>query len=712
MSSLRSRAALSARTLARKVLRTRILIGLTLLLVLIPVALIAYVENIYEFRDKDAHRGAVTAQQESFGDSYDKVAYLQQGWDEPESIWFYTTTQGSDLVPYDFFLELRSAGSDTPLRDEANVRRWRYLPQRATPRNPDALPVGFVKDEYKGRDYLGFSCAACHTGQVNYKGTALRIDGGPSMADMDTFMHDLAASLDATAQLDAQKQCANDRCKDFVQRVLARGHYRNAAEVTADLYTYKLRIAAYTQINHSRVAGAKSGESPVPYGYARLDAFGRIYNRVLEHLIQKPQLEELIGEIYPATEAAAVRAALKPVFDDAQEDRVIERALPLLDDAQRKRLLGRLFNSPNAPVSYPFLWDIVQHDYVQWNGLAANEGLGPVGRNAGEVIGVFGTLDWKIKPGVSLSSLIGGQGVKDTHISFESSVRVHNLHRLEAQLRKLQSPRWPEDVLGKIDTARAERGEALFDTHCASCHAEIDSRSKERRVIANMSGLDVIKTDPTMAMNSITYAGYSGILRNEYVSTLTVGDILLDKQAPVAALLTKATTGVVATPYPKNIFVRGWEWLIDLASAFFTNKIKPSIKHGNYSPDTTADPYASLLAYKGRSLNGVWATAPFLHNGSVPTLYDLLLPQRRPGDPADGEYRPDSFVVGSREYDPARGGYVSQGYKGFTFDTRLPTNSNAGHEYGTLHDPSLTPRGLKPMTKEERLDLLEYMKTL
>ena len=54
----------------------------------------------------------------------------------------------------------------------------------------------------------------------------------------------------------------------------------------------------------------------------------------------------------------------------------------------------KIFNTPDAPVSYPFLWDISHSDYLQWNGLAPNAGPGPLGRNTGEVIGVFGILDW------------------------------------------------------------------------------------------------------------------------------------------------------------------------------------------------------------------------------------------------------------------------------------------------------------------------------
>ena len=42
-----------------------------------------------------------------FGDQYSSVRYLWQGWSPADSLWFYMTTQGSDLLPYDFFMELQ-----------------------------------------------------------------------------------------------------------------------------------------------------------------------------------------------------------------------------------------------------------------------------------------------------------------------------------------------------------------------------------------------------------------------------------------------------------------------------------------------------------------------------------------------------------------------------------------------------------------------------
>jgi hypothetical protein len=101
------------------------------------------------------------------------------------------------------------------------------------------------------------------------------------------------------------------------------------------------------------------------------------------------------------------------------------------------------------------------------------------------------------------------------------------------------------------------------------------------------------------------------------------------------------------------------------------------------------------FAYKARPLDGIWATAPYLHNGSVPTLYDILLP------PAQ---RPRSFNTGTREYDPVKGGYRTDAAAAgntFTFNATGPGNSNEGHDYNVGR-----------LTEEQRLALLEYLKSL
>jgi hypothetical protein len=710
--------------------------------VLLLTLQIAFLSACASMNDGDPDRGATTVKQDVFGDRFDTIEYLPQNWTTADSLWFYTVTQGSNMMPYDFFMTLERKGTSELIRSNENMNnRYRYLPQKATSSNPDALPVGFVKDTYKGKDYIGLTCAACHTAQINYKGKGIRIDGGPAIADMETFMIDVVTSLWAI-------QKPGEDQKRFVQNVLARGNYKTEADVLADLEKHYRRLADYITINKTERR----------YGFARLDAFGRIYNRVLEHILNTRQLSELLGDRRIMKDRVFTDAELKALMDKTgrvlsgeQRDRLFEDVINRLNENDGWERLGylrkKIFNSPNAPVSYPFLWDTPRHDYVQWNGLTENAGLKAIARNAGEAIGVFGTLDWAERDGFSLPSFITGQGLSGKHISFDSSVNVMNLRRIEARLWNLESPQWPENLLGGIDTKRLENGRSLYNKHCVSCHARIVRDDPDRRVVAHMSRASDAKTDTQMAHNAVTYQGFSGILRNQYVN-FGPGDILLDNRAPVAALLTKATIGVVATPEPDKWFVQRWgEWAYNLATGFRDNKIKASMKQGDYDPDTTADPVASLSAYKARPLNGIWATAPYLHNGSVPTLYDLLLPKKSADDPENGEYRPDKFVVGSREFDPVKVGFKSSGYDGFIFTAepviddlgnRIEGNSNAGHEYGVrrmvdesdgpvdqrLKDKCLDKRikdeqvdeekdkCLLPMNERDRWDLVEYLKTL
>ncbi len=674
------------------------------------IALIA--GKIYQHWDDDPDRGAVPITAGEFNEDYTTPIYLEQGWSESESLWFYNTTQGSNLIPYDLYMALELPNADTLFTANEVYDKYRYLPQKKTFFNPDALAVGFTKDNYQGKDYIGYTCAACHTGQVNYQGKAIRIDGGPAMADMVGYLRLLEKSM-RKALTDEKKQAR------FVDAVLARrNNYDSKDEVLSDLEKWTKIIQNYNSVNHSHVK----------YGYARLDAFGRIYNRVLQHVINRKQARNLMliatnadGErmLTPTQVDLVLEGIDETVIGNQQFSIVLDRLMsneagyPGLSTRQMLRLREYLFNEPDAPVSYPFLWDIVQSDYVQWNGLASNADVGPLGRNAGEVIGVFATLDWKTsEPGFNLAAKISGQDNKKEKIDFKSSIDLVNLERLEGHLKSLKSPEWPEEILGKIDQEKAAKGQLLYVEYCQSCHITVDRNNWNRIVVGHMSALDDVQTDPAMAENSVNYIGNSGNFKNTYQAT-GVGSFVMGDQAPVAMILTAATKGVVATPDADKYWLRRWlDWLYTLAASFFDNDIKASVKQGTYMPDTTAKPFNSLLAYKARSLNGIWATAPYLHNGSVPSLYDLLLPAKREGDPEDGEYRPADFLVGSRELDPVKVGFKTEGYDGFRYLTDRRGNFNTGHEYAAGRTPQPNGELLSPLTAEERWQLVEFLKTL
>ncbi|MET0356813.1 MAG: di-heme-cytochrome C peroxidase [Cellvibrio sp.] len=684
----------------RRNFRTIIKVKIVLLVI---VVMIFAAGKTYQVWDNDPDRGAIAIDKGAHGESYSTPIYLEQGWSKSDSLWFYYTTQGSGLIPYDFFLVLEQENSTELLRSNKSIDEFRYLPQKPTFFNPDGLPVGFVKEIYQGQDYVGYTCAACHTGQVNYKGRAIRIDGGPSMADMVGFLTALEKSLDQTSK-DAQKR------ERFVDAVLKlKNDYSTAEEVTKDLKKWHGTINLYNTVN----------ESILDYGYARLDAFGRIYNRVLQHMINKSQLRLVLLQITKLDETRLlkpeqVEAVLdginETIIGDTDFARIQERLMssegnyPGLDYDGMIQVRNAIFNTPDAPVSYPFLWDITHSDYVQWNGLAGNSGVGPLGRNAGEVIGVFGVLNWTAQESrFSLSALLTGEKSKTHSINFKSSIDLVNLSRMESHLNSLQSPQWPQPILGKINNEQVSRGEVIYNEYCGACHQVIERDNWDRLVVAYMSSVDEIGTDPVMANNSVNYTGYAGNFESVYQDT-DVGALVVKKRAPVVQVLTAATKGVVATPDADKWVIRRFaDWAYMLGKSFFDNEIKASVKSGNYNPDTTATPYQSLLAYKARSLNGIWATAPYLHNGSIPNLWSLLLP---------AEERPEVFCVGNREFDPVAVGFVTEGCdKSNPTDKRRFSveplgNHNTGHEFGTGKDDK------DKLTEQERWDLIEYIKTL
>jgi hypothetical protein len=119
------------------------------------------------------------------------------------------------------------------------------------------------------------------------------------------------------------------------------------------------------------------------------------------------------------------------------------------------------------------------------------------------------------------------------------------------------------------------------------------------------------------------------------------------------------------------------------------------------------------IVYKARPLNGIWATAPYLHNGSIPTLYDLLSPY---------DERPKSFWLGNREFDPVKVGYVTTrlagGFELVAADRRTGAlvrgNGNGGHLFESPANPAQRrPGTIGPaLNPHERAALVEYLKTL
>ena len=533
--------------------------------------------------------------------------FLDQGWSAADREAFTTTPQGSQVMPLPWFRALRRTDRDEPFAADG-LQRYGYLP-RAAP----LLPVGFVRDGTAGDPQLGMTCAACHTGQIRYRGQAWRIDGGRANADFQAFLTDLGAAARATL-------AEPTRFAAFAGAVLGpAAAAEQGAQLRRDLADWTGRYSSFM---------AASLPDP-PWGPGRLDAFGMIFNRV------------------------------------AGLDLGIPANLSRAD----------------APVRYPFIWDAPRQDRTQWTGAAPNGTyLRGLARNTGEVFGVFGRFD--------------PVPIPIRHAIYRNSVNLPGLQALEEKVVALRAPPWPA-AFG-LDQVRARRGAELFRAECAGCHG-----IRPSSLVRNAWDTKVVDvgTDRRAFDNSQRTAA-PGILTGTQQPPL-VGERLADP-APKLSILANAVVGslVRAALLQDAGLHRAIER--DLAEDRLPLDTArpdgaPQAAAGNVGT-ATRDLYklpAQLpgAAYEARVLTGIWAVGPYLHNGSVPTLWELLTP---------AEDRMTRFAVGHRDFDPVNVGLETGAAPGramFSVDPSVG-NGNGGHEYGTA------------LPREDRRALVEYLKTL
>lgn len=551
------------------------------------------------------------------------VRYLDQ-WSQADRQAWYFTPQGAQVkgLRYEWFVHLRQPFSDTRFAAPENMGRFGFLlDPAASPANPDHLPVGFTRHtEADQVSYLDITCSACHTGELRYNGTAVRIDGGTALHVLPStvptlrggsFGQALVASLAATYYLPWKFNA-------FAADVLPPGS--GEAERKALREGMK---ASLDRFAHAAWNDTHRGLYPTQEGPGRADAFARIANAA---------------------------------FGDA------------IDPAN--------YRVGNAPVDYPQMWRIWTFDWVQWNGSAQQ----PMARNIGEALGV----------GATLSFFDEHQQPLTGDARYPSSVRVNDLHTIETTLQRLAPPAWPEDVLGAVDKPLAAEGRALFTQHCAGCHVTA-IREQGGRPVADllMIPTSVIGTDPTAADN------------------------IADRRYDLSALgwkpeeLAKLNVQFVGPQPPIDLrqvsVAKGLAWVTAYVEqrAYRDAGIPPE-QQGVLNGFDLPIGVREIRAYKARPLAGVWATAPFLHNGSVPNLYQLLSPQ---------DERAVSFYRGNFEFDPRHVGYQAGAFPGgFLYDTRQTGNHNSGHEFRD------GPRGrgvIGPLLQPaQRWALVEYLKVL
>jgi hypothetical protein len=216
------------------------------------------------------------------------------------------------------------------------------------------------------------------------------------------------------------------------------------------------------------------------------------------------------------------------------------------------------------------------------------------------------------------------------------TVDIASIKRVRAWIWDLPAPAFP--LPAAIDRSKASRGRQLFAEYCAGCH-----------------GME-------------TASGRYDYDTNRFPRLGQVED--WDQIGTDRGRLESYTQNFAAA---QNMLYAGYPW---------------RFAH-----------FRKTAGYANQPLDGIWARSPYLHNGSVPTLRDLL--------EAAGN-RPAKWYRGSDLFDTKKVGYRSDGYGSavedlFFYDTSVPGNSNSGHEgkeYGT------------ELPAADKDAIVEYMKTL
>jgi len=644
--------------------------------------------------------------------------YLDQGWGLDRASLnrelYYYTAQGSGIhdVRYSWFANLERPFRRQRLADPDHMRSLNFIVDPApTKANADHLPVGFARryEPTLHDDVVDVTCAVCHTGQINIKDkstgkiSAVRIDGGQSMA---AFTDVRVGSFEIELVFSLGETLTNPfKFNRFANRVL--GPNSNTVWNKVMLWG---NVAGVNWEILKRIFGSSSPlRYPTREGYGRTDALTRIGNVVFG------------------------------------------------DHVSRKN-----YHVGNAPVSYPYLWDIWKFDWVQYDASVSE----PLARNVSEALGVGAKFQFVDDYGRPIPE---GQ-------RYQSSVAFENLTRIEATLQMLKAPRWDDPQLKKIlpaiDPDRVKRGEKLFNDHCVRCHGphiapkEMIEYVSPGRLSNDPNKLDdplwivrgvkkdEIGTDPTEVDNFSKYTvdlTNTGITMSDIIKMLkmekdTQADRYtelrkyLDKQVPMMQQEQKDQK----LPEAEQVLLQEYEWLQDypvndasiaadlngldirslnagdalnivgmlLRQKFYrdnhidydSNGEIGGKVHGCFAGFDTLDiPHVDEV-YKPRPLEGVWATPPFLHNGSVPTLYDLLSPV---------EDRPKGFWLGSRDFDIDKVGYVNKKPEtgGFWFDVGKKGNHNTGHEFRNLKPGEPTAGVIGPfLSPDDRMDIIEYLK--
>lgn len=676
----------------------------------------------------------------------DHHVYLDQGWgqhaDSEQRQAYYYTAQGTSLkgLEYDWFVHLEMPWGKDKFADPEHLRAYGFIVQeQANASNPDLLPIGFTKhySELANAELLDISCAACHNGQINVTKDKIRygiqVDGGQAMHAFTTmkighFVPTMLASM-ASTYFNPFKF---DR---LAKKVLGDGYSSKSKSALKDRFGQVLWRFVKQGYNDS-----SKHLYPLEEGFGRTDALARIGNTVFGDNLDEKNYHVATGPVsYPPVwniwkfDWVQYGASVKqPMARNMGEALGVGAHIAFTDIYGRPLPKEQRFNSSVMPENIHKIETTLQTlAPPPW----PEELLGKVDRT-------------KVAHGEALFK----QHCVGCHGPFSAN---EWLKKIDTPLKTVEQPLWIVKTL-TIEEIGTDPNTAFnfvnnrFDlTKTGLSNQDITETVRPLWVKQLSRVVEVALNAPTLveflagdtpmpsqltlqtdwvANNSQAFNGiwqtfstwqnyYSDLtVLTEQISTLANG-----KEAVIAdiktALVIKQLSAIDNTISSLNVNHLTVGEALNITGIIIREKYYND-SHFSVEKQACLDGFAALdlpqqpLAYKARPLAGIWATPPFLHNGSVPNIYQLLSPVIE---------RSSGFYVGEREYDAKHLGYqlitdIDTKYAGTWFDTQKPGNLNIGHEFRAGYVP--WKEGNEPqwgvigpeLATEERLALVEYLK--
>jgi hypothetical protein len=589
------------------------------------------------------------------------VADYGNGLNAAQREGFYHLSQGSEIMPWIVLtaVDVADSGSAKPFVE--NLGRYGLLPD---PGRDDGLPVGLTVASNPftfGMDFVGVNCAACHVGELHHGGKAVRVDGAPNMFNLQLFYSDaidavMAATSDRGKLWRALKRLGR---QDYGRYGLAAPFVRPATLIYygANVLVHRDRLDARLElVDVIKVAKEQRDPKHPTSGFGRLDAFDGTRNFIFTRL-RKADADG--GFKVNTANMVKLDAPVKFPWLWSRKASPLAPAEAYLDQ----------------PEKFPRVWGFKDYDWIEWT-VDTNTVME---RNFTETLGAGATVVLDPKS----ASL------------FESSVPIEDMHDLEWLAYYIDPPKWPASLFGEIKPDLAAAGEVIFKKQCAGCHEYGDDRRTPTGLIKlNAMRPEEVGTDSTAALRIACPIPDIGALTVPPKSYSVEDSQLLKDCAGV-----KAGQAFSGNPFAKTVQVSvdSIKQKAYAAASIDTAQQRAmedlDQRGGVAWRDTLIDTQPPYGPYAARPLYGIWAAAPYLHNGSVPTLYHLLLPP---------DQRPKTFVLGAREYDPVKLGFVVDtacSAQDCLVDTSETGNGNGGHLWGT------------DLAESDRMALLEYLKT-